>query len=139
MSDSMALITRLNKQGYKYEFVATAFEIVNTNWDDKVSVILNNKYKIFLPNRFFKIISENLYEMNDNEWNTFYIYYRYEKKYDNGNVYHHMEFEADTLNTTVNNLLKQLNGEDFMYKYIKLYALIINEKYKITTFKKNNY
>jgi len=94
MSDSIYTVdlkVRLNKQGYKYKYIkltelvtdkkyeVTAFEIINTNGQDKVSVVLDNKYKLFLPDRFFKIIAGNIYEMNDKKWSTLYIYYRYEK------------------------------------------------------------
>jgi len=107
MFDAVPLKIRLNKQGYMYKYIklleleinkkyeVTAFEIINTNGQDKVSVVLDNKYKLFLPNRYLRIISNNLYEMNDFQWNTFYIYYIYAKMFDNGDIYHHLEFEAD--------------------------------------------
>jgi hypothetical protein len=150
MSDAIPLKVCLNKQGHKYKYIklseleinkkyeVTAFEIINTNQNKKISVILDNKYKLFLPNRYLNIISENLYEMNDFEWNTFYIYYRYEKMFDNGDVYHHLEFEADILNDFINKLLKELNTEVLTFKYIQFSDLNINEKNKITSFKKIN-
>jgi len=73
--------------------------------------------------------------MNENEWDTWYIYYRYEKKFDNGNVDHHLKFKTNNKNKVVNNLLMQLNTEDVKYKYVQSSDLNINEKYKIVTFK----
>lgn len=146
--DSVDLKVRLNNYGNKYKFIklselitdkkyeVTAFEIINTKGQDRVSVVLDNKYKLFLPDRFFKIISGNIYEMNDKEWSTIYIYYRYKKILDNGNLYHRIEFEGNSLDTTVINVLKKLNAEDYKYKYIQLSDLNINELYKISTFNK---
>lgn len=146
--DSVDLKVRLNKYGYKYKFIKlselvtdkkyeiTAFELINISGQDKVSVVLDNKYKLFLPDRFFKIISGNIYEMNDKEWSTLYLYYRYKKIFDNGDLYHRIEFEGNSLDSTVINVLKQLNAEDYQYKYIKLSDLNINEPYKISSFKK---
>ena len=74
--------------------------------------------------------------MNDFQWNTFYIYYRYEKMFDNGDTYHRLEFEVDSSNTITDNLLKELNTEYFTYSYIQLSDLNINEKNRITSFKK---
>jgi len=69
MSDSISLITRLNKKGYKYEYVKLSdlkvdekyktndFEIINTKFGNRVTVILSNKYKLFLPDKYLDIIS----------------------------------------------------------------------------------
>ncbi|CAI6370133.1 unnamed protein product [Macrosiphum euphorbiae] len=146
MSDSVDLKVRLNEYGYKYKFIklselvsdkryeVTAFELVIINGWDKVSVVLDNKYKLILPDRFFKTISENIYEMNDKEWSTLYLYYRYKKILDNGDSYHRIEFEGNSFDTTVIKVLKKLNEE--YYKYTKLSDLNINELYKITTIRK---
>jgi len=146
MSDAIPLKVRLNKQSYNYKYIklseleinkkyeVTAFEIINTNKNEKISAILDNNYKLFLPNRYLRIISNNLYEMNDFQSNTFYIYYRYEKIFDNGDTYHHLEFETDIPNTVTDNLLKELNTEYFTYKYIQLSDLNINEKNRWTIY-----
>ncbi|CAI6374372.1 unnamed protein product [Macrosiphum euphorbiae] len=148
MSDSVDLKVRLNEYGYKYKFIklselvsdkryeVTAFELVIINGWDKVSVVLDNKYKLILPDRFFKTISENIYEMNDKEWSKLYLYYRYKKILDNGDSYHRIEFEGNSFDTTVIKVLKKLNEE--YYKYTKLSDLNINELYKITTIRKVN-
>ena len=146
--DSVDLKVRLNKHGYKYKFIklselvidkkyeVTAFEIININGQERISAVLDNKYRLFLPDRFFKIISGNIYEMNDKEWSTLYLYYRYIKTFDNGDLYHRIEFEGNSFDTTVNKVLKKLNEEVYQYKYIKLSDLNINELYKITTIRK---
>ncbi|CAI6361984.1 unnamed protein product [Macrosiphum euphorbiae] len=146
--DSVDLKVRLNKYGYKYKFIklselvtdkkyeVNAFELVNINGQDKVSVVLDNKYKLILPDRYFKTISENIYEINDKEWSTLYLYYRYKKILDNGDSYHRIEFEGNSFDTTVIKVLKQLNAEDYDYRYIKLSDLNINDSYKISSFKK---
>ncbi|CAI6365353.1 unnamed protein product [Macrosiphum euphorbiae] len=145
--DSVDLKVRLNKYGYKYKFIklselaadkryeVTAFELVNINGQDKVSVVLDNKYKLILPDRFFKTISENIYEMNNKEWSFTFIT-GIKKILDNGDSYHRIEFEGNSFDTTVIKVLKKLNEEDYKYKYTKLSDLNINELYKITTITK---
>lgn len=143
----MDLITRLNKQGCKYEYIklsdlkidekykATNFEIINTKYGDRVSVILNNKYNLFLPNRLFKTISENLYEMSLDKWNLdeWYIQCKGSKILDNGFIYHFIEFQSNSPNRK--NLLLQLNSQGLEYEHINLSDLNINKAYKINTFK----
>lgn len=102
MSVSIPLITRLNKKGYKYEYIklsdlsvdekykANDFEIINTKFGNRVSVILNNKYKLILPDKYLDIISQYLYEMNDFE---IFIIYKGKKNLNNGQTVHLMEFE----------------------------------------------
>lgn len=102
MSDSISLITRLNKKGYKYEYIklsdlkidekykANSFEIINTKFGNKVSVILNNKFKLLLPNKYLDIISQHLYLMNETE---IFIIYKGKTNLDNGKSVHLIEFE----------------------------------------------
>jgi len=146
--DSVDLKVRLNKYGYKYKciklseletnkrYVVTAFEVININGQDKVSVLLDGKYKLILPDRFFKTISKNIYEMNDKEWSTVYIYYRFKKIFDNGDSYHRIEFEGNSFDTNVIKVLKELNEEVYQYNYIKLSDLKIHNPYKISSLKK---
>jgi len=60
------------------------------------------------------------------------------KMFVNGNLYHRIEVEGNTLNTTVINVLKQLYSEDYKYQYIQLSDLNINELYNISSFKKTD-
>ncbi|KAF0749761.1 Uncharacterized protein FWK35_00019956 [Aphis craccivora] len=65
MSDSISLITRLNNKDLKVDekYKANNFEIINTKFGSRVSVILNNKYKLLLPDKYLDIISQYLYEI----------------------------------------------------------------------------
>ncbi|CAI6376494.1 unnamed protein product [Macrosiphum euphorbiae] len=145
--DSIDLKIRLNKHGHKYKYIklselsidkkyeVTAFEIININGQNKVSVVLDNEYELLLPDRFMKTISENIYELNDKEWSTIYIFHRYIKTLENGKLYYRIEFQGNSLDSTVIKVLNKLNEEDYKYKHIQLSDLNINEPYKISTFK----
>lgn len=67
------------EEGKKYE--VTGFENINTRYGKKVTVILNDEYKIILPDDYINICNENMtkYNLSSNRLNLTYNGLKYSR------------------------------------------------------------
>ena len=73
-------------------FKTSNFTIIKTRYGNKLSVILDDKFKIILPDRFMNIIKseEDLENLNSKTYN---LIYKGKKSLNNGNFFHEIKFE----------------------------------------------
>jgi len=96
----------LNKCNSQYDFIkvcelehekkyeVTCFENINTKFGKKISVVLDNKYKIILPDRFLnEFTKEKISTYNQNSKTKINLIYNGLKKLKNGKSMHLIDFE----------------------------------------------
>ena len=100
------LKTLLNKCNEKYEFVKldsleqgknyeiTFFEYIITKNGNTITAVLENKIRVFLPNRFNnEITDENILLYNNHSKTKLNLIYKGMKKINNGKSMHLIDFE----------------------------------------------
>lgn len=81
---------KINELEIDQKYKCSNFKIIKTKYGNQITVMLDNDYYVFLPNRFTKILKqEDLDIMNKNEVSLLYLG---SKHYDNGNTSNEISF-----------------------------------------------